>query len=118
MNAALESTLQTAVTHPYWCVSCSSLDNGPDVAPTVFHGSELQRWRVDDCRLELQLVRTDDPLDPVRGPVGQPHVELQVTALPEVAYVVDGDVIFTMAQAVDLVHRLQLLLNDAARDGR
>lgn len=97
--------------HPDWCDSgnCNSLPNGPDIAPTLLHGGVMQSWRVDDARLKLQLVRTDDPLDPVSGPVGQPRVELLVTS--ECRGFRDGDVILTVAEATDLVHRVQ-------RDGR
>lgn len=104
--------------HPHWCDSarCSSLPNGPDIAPTLLHDGVMQSWRVDDCKLELRLVQADDPLDPVRGPVGQPRVELLVTS--ECRGFRDGDVILTVAEATDLVHRVQALLDVAARDGR
>jgi hypothetical protein len=101
--------------HPHWCTSCYSFENGPNVAPTLSHGSTAQSWQVDDCTLELQLVQIDDPLDP-DGPVGQPHVELMVTAENPAGR--HGDVLFTMAQTADLVHRLQSLLDDVAREGR
>lgn len=108
-------TTRRPITHPEWCDQsrCLTVPSGPDGAPTTFHVSRADCWVTDECGLNLEVIRNDDPYDD-RGPVGDPQITLVTEALPGVR---DGDLLFTVDETVDLIARLQAMV-DLARAGR
>lgn len=99
--------------HPEWCdrSRCLTYPSGPDHAPTTVHASRIDHWATDECRFKLEVIKTDDPYEPG----DESRITLSATALCR--GVLDNDLMFTVAQATDLIARLQTMV-DLARDGR
>ncbi len=102
--------------HPLWChrSDCRAISNGPGRPPTMLHRSRTDVLLTADHRFELELRSTDDPCDPAGA--GTVRVSMLTHSLhPVMAH---NDPVLTVTETVDLIARLQAIVDAAMFDGR